>query len=381
VQTFALFFDHESRQGITVRLRGNEMLLLNKQLPITLYDGVWIDCIHNNLLAILSTQNPSYGNMNLNLRRNYSICRFREEESLTEELVSKAIYPGYFVLEVRLEYPKFGDAVAFEQVDTYSMQNIHEVIRAGINEGKYVFIKLDRYFIPHSKNYRKNHFANVAVVYGYDDSQNEYLVINDFRISRTYEFFKLSYDMVNQAYHESTDFDRVFFLVSITEAAKQTEIKVSKDKIIDNLTCLLDTRVQEEDGCGLPGIERQFGLTSVLEYAEHFTDYFPLVMVDYLPAIYNAPLDFQRLNMLVLQALEEEKVISALQGVKLKQIYGELLKLWEIYRNKIYLYVGRKQMNAPTAGMNDFVSIQKLLFTIFHKEKEAAERFLETLHR
>lgn len=80
-----------------------------------------------------------------------------------------------------LDFLNRQDALECERISCETIKrfkiDIVELIRNKIKEGWYVYICIDEFFIPERKAYQKEHYIHDCLVYGFDDTKNEFYII------------------------------------------------------------------------------------------------------------------------------------------------------------------------------------------------------------
>lgn len=80
-----------------------------------------------------------------------------------------------------------------------SITSIVDFVREKINQGYYIIIHLDEYYLPDKEYFQKSHYVHQSMVYGYNDSQGVFQAIC-FNRQHSFEKVLFDYTSFNQAY-------------------------------------------------------------------------------------------------------------------------------------------------------------------------------------
>lgn len=89
-----------------------------------------------------------------------------------------------------------------------SIPNLVSFIKNQIDSGYYVWTHVDEYYIPDTPSYQFRRFAHAVMIYGYDDSTQEFQLAGFFKY-RNYSRTTISYDDLKTAF-EHCDIDEDF---------------------------------------------------------------------------------------------------------------------------------------------------------------------------
>lgn len=100
-------------------------------------------------------------------------------------------------------------------------------IKKGIDEGFYIQLFVDHYYIKKSSSYKKKHFLHdVATIFGYSD-ETQVFVIGDNFFEGKYEIIEVTFDEVlrARAYNEELPIERFKIIKEYTYSMKVIDIK------------------------------------------------------------------------------------------------------------------------------------------------------------
>jgi hypothetical protein len=86
-----------------------------------------------------------------------------------------------------------------------SENNIINFIIEKINEGYYLIIHVDEYYLPEKKNFMKEHFVHQSLVYGYSDIDKKLMAIG-FQKDRTFTNVTFDYQTFTDAYKAGKEY-------------------------------------------------------------------------------------------------------------------------------------------------------------------------------
>lgn len=358
------------------------------KLPMEPNNDIWINCIYNNLIAILKIQNQSYGKLSYSLSRNYSIYQFKNKFN-APEVEMKIFGEGIFVPEVLTQIPKIQELFDVVEVEYWNFPSVHEAIMTYLEMGYYLFVDLDRFYFPGGIEYNVRRFIHPSFVYGYNRDLRKYYMIEDCTKPRVLNYYELSHDQLEAAFDEirrkgeglySKTGIKAYKLISTTDY----KYKITKNDVITNLENLL-TESQDDSSelCKLYDLNRIYGLNCIRQFSSAITDLFPRIssqniVIHY--ALASFPLDFQKSNLILVDILFNEGLLSEKACLHLREQYIALSQLWTRYRNNIFYYIQKKEIN-PDEPIDPsyFLPLSTLLNEIYHKETLVTQYFLETL--
>jgi hypothetical protein len=354
------------------------------KLKVEPYNGIWLNCIYNNLIAILNTHNPTFEAMAFTLPRNYTLCKPIQPEipMIFNEVGSQR------VLEVKIELPNIHEWFEFKDVAWWTYKSVDDAIREHLKMGYYLFVDLDRYYFPGGVEYLERSFVHPSFFYGFNDDTQSYTVIEDCITPRIMEVYELPYDILRDAFQQTLQNKkggnsptgsptgiRGVRLVSQDDY----EYKLETQLIVQNLNRILNgSEKQQVD----PYLDKYFGVECISEYANTITEVFPKITLKNLRIHFPLaafPLDFQKGNLGLIETLVKHKLLSINKSQLITPLYEKLATLWEVYRNLIYKYIHIKQSGLIIDELAYFEKVKIHLIETYNLEKTATQKFLDVL--
>lgn len=179
-----------------------KMLDISLDNPINIYSGI------ASIAAVQST-NENY--QSLMISNHFNVAFYEE---INAPGIDWANYDDSFGQYTRITEP-------------IKKEGVVKVIKDCLDEGFYVKIVLDHYYIKQSDYYMKYHnFHDCALVYGYDDKNKMFFICDNF-IYGKYVAEKIHYDIVQIARESIPDMDadKFTYLDDIVFSLDQSSIK------------------------------------------------------------------------------------------------------------------------------------------------------------
>ncbi len=361
------------------------------KLPIEPYNRTFINCITNNLIAVLKTHNDSFENMDYSLARSYSLFKLKDNKFLSEDARSQILGGGLLTLELTTESPDVEKYFEIKQIDLTEGDNIHILVKEMLLDGYYIFLETDRYHFPDGIEYNKRSFIHPTFIYGIDDVQQKYFVIEDCITPRLFEHYEITFSQIDKAFKECLPPQTLF------SQPDKGMLKAYKPRIDINYDFVLTLEVLERkfeklnfeyydnthDFCENLGLVRKYGLNCIQEFSESFEYVFESITIESLPiqyALATFPYDLQKHNLLLLDHLDRNNLILESQRRGLENRYKGLLKKWEVYRLTIYKYIYLKTKRTDyNPDPNFFRELKNLLPEIYNEELQTAKEFSDIL--
>lgn len=125
------------------------------------------------------------------------------------------------------------DSISYNMINDNWKSIIYFII-ASINQGYYIYIELNEFFISAYDNYNKKYISHTLLIYGYDDIK-EIFHIADFFHEGRYSFQKASFDEIYKAYtNKPSDFLCGVYLYRQQER-NYLQYTYNRSVLIDNL--------------------------------------------------------------------------------------------------------------------------------------------------
>lgn len=113
-------------------------------------------------------------------------------------------------------------------------------IRDQIDEGFYIHLMADEYFLPHTPFYGKVHNPHAILVFGYDD-QTETLETLGFNRTRDYAVSRVAYSAFEEAFRWIDPAKHRSYRVELFEYNQEGSYEFDIDAVVDQLRAYLDS--------------------------------------------------------------------------------------------------------------------------------------------
>ena len=305
--------------------------------------------------AIIAS-NPSIGNWYLN--------------TCVDLFCNRKFLRGFTTPEIDIYKSNYRDNPHLEKEDVslkYLKRHTCDVIKAMLDDGKYVYItRIDDFYIRGKTWYNTRHFPHDALIYGYDNEDETFLMYA-YDENWLLRSFKTPINGVNRA-HKATEKD--------TDSGKITALRVKNDAVELNISEIRD-KIKNY-------------LSSSFEKYPPDIDYraFGIIVHEYIAMFLDKHIDgsipYEKIDRRVFRQIWEHKKLMKLRieaclkklGVtsNLADRYGEIVKTADTMR-MLYASHVRKRRDSVLPVIKE-----KLLY-INEEEKKLLYEFLNELER
>lgn len=205
--------------------------------------------------------------------------------------------------------------IKIKQIARDNIEDVESEIKRRIDEGNFVILQLDKYYLPCSSEYQKMNIIHRVLLYGYDDDSETFKAADMFKLTG-YMIEQIKYDDLKQAYFScfkmGNTLNNDFEIISYEDSECSFDIQSLKEKI--NLY-----------------IEKNEAYHSCEIYQALIRS---LQQENYLDEIScNVLYEFQRIITRKVEIMQEMDLIN-LSGCQLKEVYdleAEMMKFRNYY--------------------------------------------------
>lgn len=347
------------------------------ELPVKPYNELWIDCVSNNMLSVLSAHNEEWTYLPC-FSKAYYAKRMLIPEVASEEDFKLYMHEGWLTLQVQYLLPDLQNFFEFNNLQVESQIETFNTIKRKLNQGYYVSIELDRFYFSGGIEYNKKHLVHPTLIYGYDEKQHSFLLLEDcvqlghlqeYRLS--YSDFTLSY----QALEVELQQNKTVFHAFKIKPFEQSEFLLNniRETTIENLNFYLSGCRQDYEDI----FYDEYGINAIRCYADYVEDIvYAAHHKEHLYHISKMPFNMQKRNLLLIELMHQFNIINDEQNSLLKKKYEDLKVQWQLLKNKILYYRESTGCNSPT-----IMDFRERLLVLYLKEKEAGLIFLACLEK
>lgn len=338
-----------------------------KILNVKPYNDLWIDCIDNNLIGILTVYDRGFnnllcfylGNYEINIQQNYGSTQTSH-------------------LDVSFTRP---DLTSFfeEKVITVSAEdNIQEIIHQLLDDNFYIFLNIDRFYFPGSSDYNKSSFVHPTFVYGYNN--RGYKLLEDCVKGGTVDYYEIDNENFTKSFNSTIEISNqaTIHCVRLKNDSLNVKKEISREYVISTLNMLLQTETQSNESGS-----KYKGLISVKKYAELFTKenvqliVQPEQFMTFFKQIKRG-VTLQKRNLLILEDCHEFNLIEETAYNQLKDLYKDHHNQWEIVANKIGWLMYK---NSEKFLISKSKELQEMLIDLYNREINLTKKFLSSIQK
>lgn len=355
------------------------MTVSGLQLPVKPYNGMWVDCVSNNLVGILSQINSSFAELPCSFAMNYTLLVPKELPSSATEIPDLLYREGMFTPKLTYQLPDLSDWIERIEIPTPLSDALFETIQDQLGMGRYLFVDLDRFHLPRGVDHQKKHRVHPCFIYGYDTAQNQYLLIEDCVKPGHFDYYRLTASELLAAFESAQELEASSMICYQTLPDADFNFITDKETVQKNIELLLTDREEAvQSDWQDRGIRHYQGISSLKIFADMIEVVYPRIEVwneQQLVSI-TLPWQMQQRNLQLLDILEQKGFLNPMYKILLHQEYVDLSESWEKYRHKMFKYIILKEYNPKFEVKKDFFYEVKSELHNIAANEERVNRFL-----
>lgn len=346
------------------------------QLPMRAYNEILFNCIVNNQLGLLLAHHPVFSSFPSLISASYTWQEIKGWERIYN--AEQPIWPlKDGVMTLAVSYELHGMNMYMEQVrQTYDTAlQITEEIKALLREGYYIFAPLDRFYFTEGLEYMQQHMIHPSFIYGYDDLQGCFLLMEDCVQHGRFEPYSLAYADFEVSLAKVMQVS-AFALEGFRPYPHLPEWSADyfREQVICNIRKLLSAQITEGSRAYI-----HEGVQGISLFAGHIGKLVPVISnFSALRRNASMPMGLQKRNLAMLDEMYTLGLLDMDAKSSFAQRFEELLALWDRYRKEIFLYSYRNEQDISENPML-FTALQRLLTDIAAKETQAYKNLLQTI--
>jgi hypothetical protein len=336
--------------------------------PMTIFDSFWMDCLSNNLINLLITEDESSKALPYLMKNEYFMTPIKGTYP-NMQFDEWHLKSGNSSVQVSFAPPPYGELIdKFERVDIKLHQDEDVIGRVEecLKDGYYVFVTVDRFYFPSTLDYKKKHLIHPTLIYGFNSSKNEFYLVDDVIKNGKHDKYVLSY----ASFLESTGSVKEISEIELgaVRVKKPMIVHDFEERIIlDNLRSILEFKIVPDPEDDKDWI---YGIDLLLEYSKIMEDVLPIAE-DPMRCIYlaNQAYQVQFKNLELVNILFSRK---RLPDDQLRIHFEKICSKWQLYKYFMILY-HEKQKAFEIRKMSE------ILKSVHAMEVEATELFIRQL--
>ncbi|MDN4080990.1 hypothetical protein QYF52_23955 [Paenibacillus polymyxa] len=340
-----------------------------KTLKVKPYNDLWLDCVNNNLIGILTAHDPQFEGLPCFYKWAYTLNVHREGAVVHHNDLSSHI-------DVMFERPDLTSIFEEKRIIVNEECDINKLVCTLIDDNYYVFLNMNRYYFPGSADFNKTTFVHPSFIYGYDSEG--FKLLEDCVQIGTIDYYELDNTQFSQSFQSALgdSNEAIIHCVRLRDDWSNGKLEVSKSLIDSLLTDILGTEAMDSLG------QSYKGLIAIKKYAEMFNEQNVHLLVEpeqfmwFLQQIKRGVTMQKRILMLLKYALDIN-LISTDSYNKLSQLYNDHHEYWVLVTSKI----GRVMYkNSQKYFKSKLEESKKLLLDLYEQELSLTKRFQEEMN-
>jgi len=351
------------------------------KLQIQPYNDIWLDCINNNLIAMLMAREESFKQVTLYLKVKYIKMVFDQHYS-SPEAKEKMITEGFMTPGTDYSFDIMNELIEMERKH-FKLIRFHEfmqMIKNALRDEIFIFLQIDRYFYPNGREAGVTHMIHPVFIHGYNDEEECFHAIEDCVNPGIMEYYTLPYSAVKKSFEHFVRND------------EEITVTFCKTRNQDVLETFFDNKI-------IPLMEAREMAASLLEdvtiYKEEYDLHYHsgVASFDYfgseLEELYNRIRDrsifgirllsLQQVhtrNQDLIRFLQENQFVDAGKADSLISLYHQLHKEWAIFKGKSFYTLELRDSSGQSISPSHIDALKDRLKTIRSLEETAAHHLL-----
>lgn len=347
------------------------------------FNGTWMDCVCNNAISILRVQDRNFEHLACLADAKYRLFSYGKcNESVTFPAGGSNIISPLLDMVRTLDFSPYLD---YETLTPEKSDPVHQIIKDGLHRGFYIFVDVDRFYYPSGVDAGRNHLKHPAFIYGYNDEENTYLLLEDCIQPSKMESYLLPYDRFEEAITAaSAEADNYCIVLVRSKDQDQTFYSsYTKEQMRGNLDSLLkeehspfiDHAITSAD----TGVTVSYGLSMI----RHFADMLDRRLMGLLQddfehralAIKN-PYYYRKSTIQFPILLQQKANFEERQFHSLADDYKKISNEWNVFGNTLlkYFYKLKYMKRLNWMSHSEMDALKGQLYNLYEKEKQIIDK-------
>ncbi|WP_151736457.1 hypothetical protein [Paenibacillus tengchongensis] len=337
------------------------------------FNDLWLDCISNNLIAMLISDNESFKNIPCYMDAIY-LKKVLDQPYSSEAVQGELLDHGAFFPKIQYSLGILTDLIYREsyEYDIFNDQ-VQKVIQENLDLGFFVFLTIDRFFYPSGVNAKTSHMVHPAFIYGYSDKDECYHAIEDCITMGRMDYYSIPFTSVDLSskYLLSIGKSINVSYCRTNKSVKQFKHQVTLSQVINSLEMTLrGGQIYNENY----DLYYYSGLDALTKYLEEFDHLFlNLKDENHFKARILSFCQFHERNKKLTQLISES---YGLDISRVDETFLNLQNKWQVFKNRSYYLLEMNRMNGINFNQNDLDKLRSKLEDIIELERSAAESLL-----
>ncbi|MGF6354651.1 hypothetical protein ABIE27_002561 [Paenibacillus sp. 4624] len=338
---------------------------------ISPYNELWMDCVTNNLIAMLASQNEAFLKFPCYMDTIYLRKVFNQSyssEGIQEDLMSNGAY--FPKIQYSLELLNNYIDHEFEEINQ-DCQSIHNIIKSKIDDGYCLFILVDRFFYPSGLDANTSHMIHPTFIYGYNNDNQSYMALEDCVMMGKMDYYSIPYSSIEKSSQYITSLGRAISLnfCKTNESSKEFNGEIPILQVINSLEKMLQGGQiynKEYDlyyHCGLDSLSTFSNEISTFFYKLTDKNTFRTRALSFC--------QYHKRNQDVVTLISKYYDIN--MG-EIKLYYEQLYKKWFVFKNKSNYILEKRMFSGIHISKDDLAWLNFNLNEIIDLERRTMER-------
>ncbi|MGG4551690.1 hypothetical protein [Paenibacillus humicus] len=297
------------------------------------YNDFWLDCVANNLMAILIHENESFNSLPINFKAQYW-KKIKNQSFSSHETFLSLQKQGLFIPKVIYNNDELYSFFNINKliIEPNNHNNVHSLIKEALSRGQFIFVQMDRFFYKSGRESGKIHLVHPTFIYDCDDDERNYIGFEDCISPGKMHPYKIPFDVIDLSIQHFRENNKNIELQTFslkTEMLENYHFNLSNHREIIDQYCINNVIYHQEFD-----LYYQVGISSLYEYAEEMEE---LLLNLTEPGIFllrmNSFIHNHKRNKLLINFLYSNKKIA-------KNIFNEIMDnlnaltiSWTIHKN------------------------------------------------
>ncbi|WP_239617705.1 hypothetical protein [Cohnella mopanensis] len=352
-----------------------------KTLKIQPYNDIWLDCINNNLVAMLIAEEESFKRITLYLQVKYIKMVFDQYYN-SAEAKEKMITEGFMTPGTDYSFDIMNELIEMEKrhFKLIRFQEFMQFIKNALREDFYIFLQIDRYFYPSGRESGVTHMVHPVFIHGYNDEEDYFYAIEDCVNPGINEYYALPYSAVKRSFEHFVRNDEEIAVTLCKTRNRDVLVNFFENKTIplteakQMATSLLEDRTiykEEHD------LYYHSGLSSFDHFGSELDEIYNRIQDKSIFGIQLLSLQqVHKRNQELIRFLQENHLVETGDSDKLISLYTQIQKEWGIFKGKSYYMLEMRDASGQSIHPDNLNALKDRLKAIRSLEETAAHNLL-----
>ncbi|GFN30892.1 hypothetical protein [Paenibacillus xylaniclasticus] len=345
----------------------------DKVKQIIPYNDIWLDCVSNNLLAMLIQMDESYRNAPLMMGIKY--CKtVTDQEYSSEEARLRMLSEGYLFPYINYSSSFIEGFVMHSPFSFTTYEGLLDFIKSNLEAGSKIFLVIDRLFYPTGRESGKTSMVHPVFIFNFNDESQCFHAIEDCITPGYMDYYDIPYTSIQKSCQSFLEQGKPITgnICRPLETPLSDGLSLAKAQALNMVNHILEDTICHDSKYDLT---YYMGLNGLTKFHEEMELLFRHLEDDFIfkSFIMRFPQLHAR-NKKLIQLLYNGEYLDQAEADKLTHQYQALQSQWELYKKRSYFMLENKNASYNT-DKNIIRKLSDRMKNIIELEQNTAEMF------